>query len=150
MPLSYSMFAPADAARFKSSHWTFAKLPDDKYMITLTGVVIIDFKGTGGLWLRDKASISIKLPSHLFPGGKWFQVQYWAPFVTLNAISNQNHAVNAGWAVDEFGGPGANKYYDGITIWANVAIRDVDGYLLRLGYSVNLVGEFTEPPPGPD
>jgi hypothetical protein len=64
-------------------------------------LVIIDFKGTGGRRLGDKASISANSRRTFFPPASGSR------FVPLNAISNESHAAGAGWAVDEFGGGSA-------------------------------------------
>lgn len=153
MPLSYSMNYPEDEWRFISPHWTYARTADNKTIITLTGVVILHLKGTGGSWLRDRVILGLRLPSHLFPAGQGLLVEYWAPFVTLNAISNKEHAVNAGWAIDAFGfhfderhPPNEGYYMNSIPIWADLAVRDIDGYLLRLGYHVTVVGVLGSPP----
>ena len=71
----------------------------------------------------------------------------WAPFVTLNSISNEQQAVNAGWAVDAFRmlvSPGDHQ--SGVTVSCDVAVRDVDGYILRLGYIVFIVGKLVAQP----
>jgi len=148
MSIYFSQLDEEHAWRFRSPHWVHTEASDDKHLVTLTGIVIIDFKGTGTGWLRDKLDLALKFPP-IIPGGMRFQVEHWAPFVTINAIANDQHAVNAGWAVDEFGGPGPVKILNAIGLWANLAVRDVDGYCYRLGYSLTVSGVFTERSPGP-
>ncbi len=146
MAIYISQIDPAQAGRFKSSHWVHTQVANNKHLVTLTGIVLTDFKGTGQNWRRDRIEFALRFPTSFIPTGRWFQVEHWAPFVTINAISNQHHAVNAGWAVDQFGGPGSVKIFNSVGIWADMAIRDIDGHLWRIGYTLTVSGVFTEPP----
>lgn len=148
MAINLSQFSQAD--RFRSSHWVHTEVPGDRHLVTLTGVAIVDFQGTGGTWRRDRLNLSIRFPTSFFPSDKWFQIEHWAPLVTINAIANRNHAVQAGWAVDAFGGPGRVVIRDSVGFWADLAVRDVDGITHRVGYSLTVSGRFVDPPPGPD
>jgi hypothetical protein len=71
--------------------------------------------------------------------------------VTLNAIQNDDTSNWAGWAVDSFrlANPG-DPVKQQITVETGVAVRDVDGYLLRLGYQVTLSGTYADRPFEPD
>jgi hypothetical protein len=117
----------------------------------MTGVVIVNFSGMDRDWRRDTVSLILKFPD-IFPAGpvKWFQVEHWAPFITINAIANDHESIDAGWAVDDFGGPGPNRvalvFRDGFRIWANLAVREINGNIARIGYSVTLSGYFVDPP----
>ena len=87
-----------------------------RHLITLTGVVLLKdistlppvdertrpyYKGiTSDAWRQDVLYLEPLLPEDLVPQGKWFDVHQCAPFVTINAIFNQDQAINAGWAVD--------------------------------------------------
>lgn len=147
MTIDFSQLVPAQAWRFRSPHWVHTEVANNRHLVTLTGIVIIDFKGTGSAWRRDRLNLGLRFPTSFFPAGKWFQIEHWAPFITINAIANHQHAVNAGWAVDQFGGPDVKKISNSVGIWADIAIRDVDGYLFRVGYTLTVSGRFTEPPP---
>jgi len=149
MAIHFNQLRRSDEWRFRSSHWVHTEAVGNKHLVTLTGIVVIDFKGTGDDWLRDRLYLTLRFPSGFLPPGKWFQVEHWAPFVTINAIANEQQAVNAGWAVDEFGDPGHVIIRDVVTIWADIAIRDIDGLLYRVGYSLTVSGTFTDPPPEP-
>ena len=143
---------PADEPSFRSSHWVHTPVAYDRHLVNLTGIVIIDYKGiTSGQWRRDRLHLAVPFPRDFFPANEWFKLENWAPFVTINAIYNQDEAVNAGWAVDDFGidpQPGM-KLYNSLGIWADIAVRDQDGYLYRVGYNVSVTGVITDPPPGP-
>ena len=64
--------------------------------------------------------------------------------MTLNAIYDKETAVNAGWAVDSFSGPGPVKIEDNgrFRIETRIGVRDVDGWLFRIGFTVTLSGVF--------
>ncbi|MGO9116386.1 MAG: hypothetical protein ACLQPD_02120 [Desulfomonilaceae bacterium] len=114
--------------------------------ITLTGLVILDKShGTGGDWRRDEVQFALKF--HGIAEDKLVEMWYWAPFVTLNSISNEREAINAGWAVDAFRmlvSPGDRL--GGVTVSCDVAVRDSDGYILRLAYIVFIVGKLVDRP----
>lgn len=128
---------------FVSKHWLHTKTVDDKEFVNLSGIAMLHWKGTGQTWNRNRLLLVVDLP-HIIPAGKLLKIEQWTPFITLNAIYNKNHAVNAGWAVDEFWGPGAVETSNYIHLWATIAIRDIDGYLYRVAYSLSLVGRFVD------
>lgn len=144
-PIAISQITESD--RFVSQHWVRTHTADDKELITLTGIVLVDIKGTGQEWYRDELILTIRFPD-LLPPDKWILIEHWAPFITINAIYNRRHAVNAGWAVDEFWGPGRVEVGNGgsITMHARIAVRDVDGWLFRVGYNLTLSGILIDPP----
>jgi len=132
-----------DDSSFDSVHAVDFELNDGKHFVQLTGVAILLFKGTGGEWHREDLSLFVKLPP-IIPEGKSFKVEQFAPFVTLNSISNQQQAVNAGWAVDTFDSSAALvlREQPAVPIRATLAVRDIDGFVLRVGYSISVVGAF--------
>ena len=133
----------ADRERFKSVHWVTTRAKDDRELATLTGIVATDLKGVeGGEWRYEDVVLGLALPTGYVPAGKAFQVEHWAPFVTLNAIYDKETAVNAGWAVDSFSGPGPVKIEDNgrFRIETRIGVRDVDGWLFRIGITVTLSG----------
>jgi hypothetical protein len=134
-----------DAKRFTRKKWHHIKISENQELIGISGVAIIDFKGVSSNWKKEKLNLLIRNPVWI-PANKQFQVDQWTPFITLNAIYNRGHAVNAGWAVDDFGGPGRVKVLPRghIPIWADIAIRDVDGMLFRIGYHLTLVGRLVD------
>ena len=148
--INYSMLIPEHAGRFKSSHWVHTEVANHRHLVTLTGITIIDYKGiTGDSWRRDRLFLGLRFPTSFLPSGKWFKIEHWAPFVTINAIYNKDESRNAGWAVDEFGmsRPADMKVRNNIGIWAHLAVRDSDGYLFRVGYSLTVSGVIADPPP---
>src|SRR4051812_16843735 len=132
-----------------SQHFTKSTTTEGHLSYRLTGIVIYGAApprlAEGRDWERSGVSFSVPIPD--LPDG-WFHLIQWAPFVTLSSISNTGPAVDAGWAVDDFGieapqhpigtGPGS----PGVTVFCNIAVRDVDGFIGRLGYDVTLIGDF--------
>ena len=89
------------------------------------------------------------------PGAQFlirFSVEEWAPFVSPNAIFNQGQSINSGFAVDAWRpnhfGNGLNLFthqhvnnlFTGIN--ADLAVRDTDAWLYRLGYNITLLGKI--------
>jgi hypothetical protein len=113
--------------------------PDDiRTLVIATGVAEFAFQGVGSDFERDSVVIPIGVfisdPS-TFRGA--------AAIASLAAIANDGVSNNAGWAVDsvetpDLPPPGEYK------ITANLAVRDTDGFLLRISYQVNLL--FTTSP----
>lgn len=128
---------------FSSTHYIITQTPDGMLHWTLTGVVTLSLKGTSAYWLREEVQIVLMLPGI---GQKYIQLQQWAPFVTLSSIKNEQHAVNAGWAVDSFKLIVPEVSAQSVTISCDVAVRDIDGYIVRLGYVFHGVGSLVDPP----
>lgn len=130
-----------DPSRFRSRHWVHTHTADNKELIHMTGIVIIDHKGFGSNWRRNTLQLTLKFPLRI-PRGKKFKVEQWAPFTTINAIYNKNTAVNAGWAVDDFWGPGPVTIEKSFDIYTNIAVSDIDGVIYRVAYDITLKGRF--------
>ena len=129
---------------FTSTHYIVTQTPDGFWHWTLTGIVILSIKGTGSTWSYETVKLYLTLPG---TGSKWVRLQQWAPFLTLNSIANKDNAVNAGWAVDTFGVDNPHTLAPSITVNCKIAVRDIDGYVYRLGYVVHAVGKLETPPP---
>lgn len=109
----------------------------------LTGIAILDAKcnSTDGWW-RDSVELFLDIPS--IPTGQRFRVENGAPLVTINAIRNEGPSVNAGYAVDSFSLINI-RLSEGITqvqLRFQIALADIDSFLIRVGYEVNLTGVF--------
>jgi M6 family metalloprotease-like protein len=144
---------------FRSRHWLYTPLPDNRVVVNLTGIIVLRLDGLDGYkgqssdgWRQDHLNIILGFPTHFFPKNPLMhlKVEQWAPFITLNAIYDQDNAVDAGWAVDDFGInlPVNKTIFDGIALWADLAVRDSDAWLYRIGYDVTVSGVFV-PPPAP-
>jgi hypothetical protein len=110
---------------------------------TLTGIVVLpeEIKGTGSSWNDYAVMLTIELPGI---GQNLVHIKQCAPFVTLNAIKNDHHAINAGWAVNSFKIVDPGQPSRGISLLCHLGMRDVDGAILRLGYVINAIGSVEE------
>lgn len=66
-------------------------------------------------------------------------VQQSAPLVSLNAVFNEEHSVNSGFAVDAVK-LHSKKAYGMLPLRFDFAVRDSDAYLFRAGYSATVIG----------
>ncbi|MGB9071797.1 MAG: hypothetical protein WCC22_03940 [Terriglobales bacterium] len=116
---------------------------------TLTGIVqmLVQGQATGVDFFRTPFFFDVPIPD--LPPGKGLQLVHWAPFVTLNSISNDGVAENAGWAVDDFIVLRPEEVSRSVSMQANLAVRDIDGYILRCGYDIHLLGKISDLPPAP-
>ena len=143
---------------------------NQRWQLLLSGVVLLDLKGeSGASWRRETLhivpdmngpaqQISSRYGLPLSPGiiGRdsfaAFQVEQIAPFATIGSIFNQNHSVNSGFAVDVSRPHPFFSAQDVVTgtvrdnlfhgIQADVAVRDSDAFLYRVGYRITLVGRI--------
>jgi len=127
-------------------------------LIILSGVAIIDFAGDNpGDWRRDRVILdldvdlgqAIQLAPYRPPPGLQFvgfSIAQFVPFATVNARLARllpQHAVhpNDGTAVDAFfSSPG------GAMILIDVAVRNIDSVIHRLGYHLSLFGSLVAQP----
>jgi hypothetical protein len=107
---------------------------DANRLFICTGIVVFNFKGSGGSWRHDTLTFQI---GRTFTSSQFRKVVAAA---SLASISNNDHAVNAGWAVDRVE---AKRASNGKTeVKMNLAIRDVDGYVHRVAYEVNVLAKL--------
>jgi hypothetical protein len=124
-------------------HHVLYQTPDGKRLYTLTGTAMVSFHASGQDWTRGAVEIPIDIPD--LPPGMGLSLIHWAPLITLAAISNDNAATNAAWAVDRFRVRDPDRSRRVVRVSVDLAVRDADGFILRLGYYVHLLGV-----PGPD
>jgi hypothetical protein len=142
------------SSQFAAQNYLTVPLGGDQFLITLSGVVLVDLTGQQGAgWHRDVADLYIPLLDALKVTGRTprpgyhleFALQQWAPLVTPNAFTDFNQAVNFGVAVDAFqidweqGAPRRSVH-----AIVNIAARDIDTFLYRMGYLIILVGNVVE------
>ena len=145
-----------------------ARIQDQRFLLALSGVAIVDLKGTSpAQWRHETVALRPDLTGPLLhaverhaiprPAGAlgstyWlgFQVEQWAPFAALSAMFNEGPSVNSGFAVNVWrpipfaSGTDAHtnapltKLFAGIQV--DVAVRDSDAILHRISYNMTLVG----------
>jgi hypothetical protein len=81
-----------------------------------------------------------------------FPLEEWVPFATLSSIFNQGPSINSGFAVDRWrasdfasgtdilSGLPVNNIFTGINV--DLAVRDTDAIIYRLGYNITLLGKI--------
>jgi hypothetical protein len=149
-----------------------ASIHDQSFLLVLSGVAIANLEGNStSQWLRETLSF---LPDMAGPQNSgplnWaigrfgipkppgqnisigFSLEEWAPFVSLSSIFDQDHSINAGFAVDVWRpnhfATGTNAFthapvsnlFTGINV--DVAVRDTDAWIFRIGYNVTLLGKI--------
>jgi hypothetical protein len=81
-----------------------------------------------------------------------FAVEEWAPFASLSSVFNQDRSVNSGFAVDVWRPHHFDENTDASThlpvgnlfrgIDVDVAVRDSDAWIYRVGYNITLLGKI--------
>jgi hypothetical protein len=134
---------------YESQYYSYYDLPEGLRAYTLTGVVLCTIDGGGGQRFHgEQLYVRIDIPDLPdFPPGNAVQLVHWAPFFTLNAISNDGVANDAAWTVDRWrvaqpGGATLNDPVRQLGYLIDVAVGDSDGYILRVGYMINIVGRL--------
>jgi hypothetical protein len=137
-----SIFVPGDP---NDDDWR------DLWHVTLAGSVLVDLKGTRQDWEKQTVEINIKFNRSALQNWKTsyaFKIKEAAPFFTLNRIRNDHHAVNAGWEVGLFRLHEKLEIQihknlitdDFIPLQVDIGVRDVDGYLVGIGYHLTMTG----------
>jgi hypothetical protein len=126
----------ADMAIFpnfiETPHEMRTQTPDGRDLVFLSGSAVFDFIGTGGSWRCDDLFLVI--------GPGWRRIDGVVPVVSLASISNQNNAVNAGWAVDNCRWTTIGGRL--ILLQSRVCIRDSDGHPHRVTYQITAMGHL--------
>ena len=147
---------------------------DQRWQLVLSGVVLIDMKGTStAQWRRETLLIApdlrapirfaaqqfgVQLPPGLNESAYYsnFLVEQWAPFASLSSVFNANVSNNSGFAVDVWRpnpffaaedlatNAQVSNLFSGIQ--ADIAVRDSDAYIYRVGYQITLIGNIVFSP----
>jgi hypothetical protein len=146
---------------FASRHFIAYPIGGGHYAIVRSGILLLKneqaatspngFKGESS-WRGEQFRIRLDLaqsirrlnPPAPASGYHWaFDMDQWAPIASLNSIFNANVSNNAGSSVNTFAivQSGAQDF---VTLVMDVAERDTDGYLYRIGFYVTLVGRLVQ------
>jgi len=145
---------------------------EQKFLLILSGVVIADLQGNStSQWLQETLSFlpdmagpqnsgplnwaigRFGIPK---PSGQNFTVAFsleeWAPFASLSSIFDEHQSIDAGFAVDVWRPNHFANGTDAIThspvgniftgINVDVAVRDTDAWIFRIGYNITLLGKI--------
>jgi hypothetical protein len=149
-----------------------ASIHDQKFLLVLSGVAIANLEGnSGSQWLQETLSFlpdmagpqnsgplnwAIQRWGIPRPPGQNYTIQFsleeWAPFVSLSSIYDQAHSIDAGFSVnvwrpnhfatgtDAFTHAQVGNIFTGVNV--DVAVRDTDAWIYRIGYNVTLLGKI--------
>lgn len=137
------------SANFLSSqHWVHFTDAEQRQVYVLSGTCILDpplvGPQDGSRWQRGQTDFEIPVPD--LPEGQGLVVQQWAPTVLLGSIQNDGVAENAGWAVDDFDLRAGDEASTVVEPTFNYAVGDTDGYMMRVAYTVTVVGYYAPLP----
>jgi hypothetical protein len=154
---------------FVSRHFIAYPLGGERYAIIKSSIVLLPnessdaareanrpwapngFRGiTSEIWRSETFIIELDLrqsinrlipPGPVAPGTWAFIMEQWAPIATLSSIYNNQNSYNAGSSVNNFGvsQTTASAF---VNVEVDVAVRDSDEILYRIGYYVTLVGRL--------
>lgn len=116
---------------FANQHEIRTRTGDSRDLVVLSGHAGFHFRGSGGNWRHDEFLIWV--------GPVWVALHSVAPLVTISAVSNDNDAVNAGWAIDWCSW---DNFNGAVLLRAGAAVRDSDGWLLRVAYHATCIGQL--------
>jgi len=130
----------AEPGRFVNPQVLHTKTYDGKELVVLSGVVLVHLEGKSEAdWLREKLTLGIDI-ANILPSGKGLSIEQGAPLVTLNAVYNRGVSNNAGYAVDSCQLRPSSEAYRDVFVDCDVAVRDTDGWLYRVGYNITVIG----------
>ena len=149
-----------------------ASIRDQKFLLILSGVVFANLEGnSGSQWLHETVSFLPDMAGPQNSGplnwaiGRFgiprppgqnvtvgFSLEEWAPFASLSSIFNQDQSINSGFAVDAWRPTHFQNGIDAVTfqpvgnlfagVDVDVAVRDTDAWIFRLGYNIALLGKI--------
>lgn len=147
-----------------------ANIHAQKWLMTLCGVGMVNLEGNSqAQWLQETLLLlptlidpmHYAIATHGIPtpqgseGSHYalaFQVEQWSPYASISSIFNQGQSLNSGFAVDvwrpnhfgtgidAFSHQAVGNLYSGLQV--DVAVRDTDAWLYRVGYNILLLGKI--------
>jgi hypothetical protein len=149
---------------------TPSTIADQRWNIVLTGVVNVNLKGISGQSLRETVLFKpdvgsamrfaigrydIPIPPHAFGGEvaeTVFQVEQYAPHVTISSTRNEDFAINTSYGIDfwrlnpyvtskdAMTNTAINQVFTGLQV--DVEVSDIGGCLSSLSYYITLIGRI--------
>ncbi len=142
--LHVSQLDSGSAKRFNSSHVVHVPLGADKHLITLSGIVTLNYKSAHQAqrqssspgWADEELQLDLLLPPELAVGVKSLRLEQCAPLLTINAIGGIS---TVGWAVNTCQGPGPIELAQVLPIRAQIGVFNTGEVLHSIGYYVTTV-----------
>jgi hypothetical protein len=147
-----------------------ADIHDQGWLLTLSGVAMVNLKGNStDDWLHetlilkptvtDPMNYAIARYAISPPAGTegnnyeiGFQVEQLAPYASISSVFDADQSIDAGFAVDVWRpnpyGAGIDAFSDQYVgnifsgLQVDVAVRDTDAWLYRVGYAITLLGKI--------
>jgi hypothetical protein len=147
-----------------------ADIRDQRWQLTLSGVAIVNLKGNStDDWLHETLILEPTVTDPMNyaiahyaiappPGTEGsnyelgFQVEQAAPYASISSVFDADQSIDAGFAVDVWRpnhyGTGIDAFSDQYVgnlftgLQVDVAVRDTDAWLYRVGYSITLLGRI--------
>jgi hypothetical protein len=144
---------------FPNAQWILTPLPNNMWCMVLSGVAIINYTcGLDSGWNSDTVRIRPNMRPVWIAGGfdpgkgpVSLEVEQYATYGSLNSIFDKDTSVNAGFAVNEtapyFNDSSTWSFGDGSGIDLDIAARDSDATLLRVGYYLMAIGTISQATP---
>lgn len=130
-----------------SDHWAHIQDLAGHEVFILSGTVILNPPLVGTSATRwNRGATAFDIPLYGLPSGQGLVIEQWAPTVLLGSVQNDGVSNNAGWAVDDFDVYAPSEAVTAVEATFNYAVGDGDGYVLRVSYSVTVVGHFAPVP----
>ena len=125
------------------------RIEDQKWLLVLSGVAMATVKGEStAQWKHQTVSMRPNLHTPL----QYAVTKYGIPIPQGAALAFQVESVNSGFAVDVWRPNPFNTATHAVTnlpvdhlfegIQVDVAVRDTDAYIFRLGYNITLLGRI--------
>ena len=125
----------------------------DLEFFVFSGIAIFSLlKGENSDWVEANAIIQADYSEIINSDVEGIRVSQSTININLSSLYNKSHAINTGWAVDNFWLPtvpdqNADNFClvgGTLTMNARVALRDIDAHILRLSYQTVVIGEVAQ------
>lgn len=145
--MNRTSFLPSDITSF---HWVKFNGSNNQVMYVLSGIILVNMQGnTTADWLGLHGTCKINIPE--LPAGYGFYIRYHAPYASLNSIYNHHVSNNSGFSVNECNladvRPNGQFGSRQLTLAFDLAARDSDAFIYRVGFNITISGEIRPLPP---
>lgn len=139
--------------RFDALHWLGYMLPDGRAFPMVSGDALVNYGGGAPDFTRETFILSVRIDRAMSllqlppaPDGFYnaLRLNQWVVFASPNAMNNDD--ANAGYAVDRFFLTGNLNapVYDSLGVRVDVAARNSNGWLYRVGYHVTMIAQVVQ------
>jgi hypothetical protein len=148
-----TIYESANPDRFTSQHFVHFPMGDNKAVLILTGIALIQIEATNAAdWYRDTLELHLLYPPSLRQVDsdgreRGLRPEHWSVFISPTAFAHDSNADQAGWAVDNFGMSEIWAFTERIPVQVGIAVRGAKAHLLRLAYNVTIYGQYEWVPP---